>query len=274
MNLHLYWIDKNWKEKGAAENFNLIVDTENKLYRTYTNSYYGYNSPGSIEVKRKSDITDYIEYLKADNFIEQKEPLDKLIENANRRETNNSKKEERYILWSDINMDFMSWMDGLREEYPDLSEDSLYEMMYKLNNDELKAARNKLNIVLSQPIIMISDVGLGDIRISGSSTFNTGNIKDCLYNYRTGVQHSEWYVDKAGDLRHTEILDTGVNYNLYRVIKETASNEEINELRNKLYTGDFTRADIEKVTDRLGDKIAEVYGWNLSKNKNTVEHTR
>ena len=274
MTLHLYYLDKNWREKGAAENFNLIVDMENKTYKVYSNSYYGYNSPNSVEVKRKSDITDYLEFLKANDFVEQKEPLDNIIEKASKKETFTPQKETRHVIWSDINMDFMSWMDGLREEYPNHSEDSLYEMMYKLNNDELKAARKKLDIVLSQSIIMISDVGLGDTRISGYSMLNTGNIKDCLYNYRTGVQHSEWYLDKAGDLRHTEILSTGVNYNLYRVIKEKASNKDLNEFREKLYKGNFTRADIEKVTDKLGDKIAEVYGWNLSKNKNNEEPTR
>ena len=65
MRLHLFWLDKNWKKRGdCANNYNLIVDMENKTYKVYTNAFYGYYHPENIEVKKKSDIEDYIEYLK------------------------------------------------------------------------------------------------------------------------------------------------------------------------------------------------------------------
>ena len=33
MRLHLFWLDKNWKKRGdCANNYNLIVDMENKTY--------------------------------------------------------------------------------------------------------------------------------------------------------------------------------------------------------------------------------------------------
>lgn len=69
MKLHLYWRDKNWERKGAADNYNLFVDMENKTYKIWVNSFYGYDSVSSIEVKRKSDIDEYVAYLKAHNFI-------------------------------------------------------------------------------------------------------------------------------------------------------------------------------------------------------------
>lgn len=71
MRLHLFWLDKNWQSKGCANNFNLIVDMDKKTYKVYTNSYYGYYRPEDIEVKKKSDITDYIEYLKKNGFTEE-----------------------------------------------------------------------------------------------------------------------------------------------------------------------------------------------------------
>ena len=64
MRLHLFWLDKKWKEKGCADNYNLVVDMENRTYKFYINSYYGYYKEEDIEVKRKSDILDYMEYLK------------------------------------------------------------------------------------------------------------------------------------------------------------------------------------------------------------------
>ena len=70
MRLHLFWLDKNWQERGYANNYNLIVDMENKMYKVYTNPFYAYNRPEDIEVKKKSDITDYVEYLKINGFKE------------------------------------------------------------------------------------------------------------------------------------------------------------------------------------------------------------
>lgn len=69
--LHLFWLDKNWKKRGdCVNNYNLIVDMENKSYKVYTNAFYGYYHPEDIEVKKKSDIEDYIEYLKRNGFTE------------------------------------------------------------------------------------------------------------------------------------------------------------------------------------------------------------
>ena len=70
MRLHLFWIDKRWQERGYANNYNLIVDIEKKIYKVYVNSFYAYNRAEDIEVKKKSDITDYIEYLKENGFEE------------------------------------------------------------------------------------------------------------------------------------------------------------------------------------------------------------
>lgn len=68
MKLHLFWIDKNWKERGYSNNFNLIVDMENRTYKTFINPFYDYIHREDIEVKKKSDITDYIDYLKENGF--------------------------------------------------------------------------------------------------------------------------------------------------------------------------------------------------------------
>jgi len=70
MRLHLFWIDKKWQERGYANNYNLIVDMENKVYKVYVNSFYAYHRVEDIEVKKKSDITDYMGYLKENGFNE------------------------------------------------------------------------------------------------------------------------------------------------------------------------------------------------------------
>ena len=70
MRRHLFWLDKNWNEKGCADNYNLVVDMESRTYKFYINPYYGYYKEEDIEVKRKADILDYMEYLKKNGFKE------------------------------------------------------------------------------------------------------------------------------------------------------------------------------------------------------------
>ena len=71
MKLHLFWIDNNWKKNGeTANNYNLIVDMENKVYKQFVNPFYGYYRPNDIEVKTKSDIVKCIKYLKENGFKE------------------------------------------------------------------------------------------------------------------------------------------------------------------------------------------------------------
>ena len=72
MELHLFWIDKAWKNRGYANNYNLIVNFKKKTYKIYVNPFYAYNKAVDIEVKKKSDITKYIAYLKEHGFIEER----------------------------------------------------------------------------------------------------------------------------------------------------------------------------------------------------------
>lgn len=70
--LHLYWLENNWQKRGYAMNYNLVVDLGEKTFRTFTNSFYGYENPEDIEVKRKIDIVNYVGYLKLCGFREEK----------------------------------------------------------------------------------------------------------------------------------------------------------------------------------------------------------
>lgn len=65
MKIHLFWIDKNWKRNGGVAN-------NYKTYKVFINPYYAYNRAEDIEVKKKSDIMDYVEYLKLNGFKEVK----------------------------------------------------------------------------------------------------------------------------------------------------------------------------------------------------------
>lgn len=71
MELHLYYLDRKWtKRRDCAHNYNLVVDLDNKTYKIYVSPFYGYECSSDIEVKRKSDILNYIEYLKENGFVD------------------------------------------------------------------------------------------------------------------------------------------------------------------------------------------------------------
>lgn len=71
MTISLHYLDKNWAKsgKGCADNIHLIVDFDNKVYKYVKNCCTPSFEPGHIEVKRKSDIDDYVKYLEKYGFI-------------------------------------------------------------------------------------------------------------------------------------------------------------------------------------------------------------
>ena len=120
--------------------------------------------------------------------------------------------------------------------------------------------RSNLDIQLSQPIIVIADLGLWNGRRTGYKEIQSGNIKDCLYSNH---DFSTWYVDKLGDLRCDDVHHDGTNHYIYRAYKDGVSDAAKEALKYKIYRGIATRSDITRVTRRLGDDIAKVYGWNI-----------
>lgn len=172
--------------------------------------------------------------------------------------------EDKHIVWSDLNMNYEDWRSDLESEYPDKTEDERLMLMYEINSEYLSDERMNLNIQLPRSIIAIADLGLWNGRFSGYKMIDSGNIQDCLYS---DCDYNEWYVDKLGDLRCTAVHHDGRNHYLYRVIKDTATDEQVYRLQSLIYDGRATRHDITRVTERLGDAIGAVYGWSCPKQK-------
>lgn len=168
--------------------------------------------------------------------------------------------EQKHLIWSNYDLDYEDWRADLEAEYPDLSEDERIALMYEINNDYLDDERLNLNIQLPTKILVIADIGRWDGRYSGYAEIKSGNIRDCLYSE---MDYCTWYVDRLGDLRCEAIHHDGTNFYLYRAYKEDAQDSQIDLLKEKLYCGKATRADITRVTRRLGDEIAQVYGFSI-----------
>ena len=182
---------------------------------------------------------------------------------------------DRHIIWSNMNLEADDWRDSYKEylEINGLDDDpndenKLYEYMVEANDDYLSDERRNLDIQFSQPIIVIGDLGRWNGRVTGYKMIDSGNIRDCLY---ADTDYTEWYVDKYGDLRADAVHHDGTNHYLYRAYKDGVSDTQIDNLKEKLYRGIATRADITRVTRRLGDEIAHVYGFPIPRRQAPVQ---
>lgn len=167
-----------------------------------------------------------------------------------------------HLIWTNKDLDYEDWKADLEEQYPELSEEERIQMMYETNNDYLDDERHNLDIQLAEPIIVIANLGRWNGRFLGYKEIESGNIKDCL---NTDTDYATWFVDKKGDLLCEATHHDGTNYYLYRTYRKGVSEKQIELLKEKIYDGSVTEKDINRVTQRLGDSIAKVYGWRLPK---------
>jgi hypothetical protein len=169
--------------------------------------------------------------------------------------------EDRHIMCGATKIS--TWTTGAktcRSSIPTVPKMSSIEIMCETNADYLSDERVNLNIQLSQPILVIADLGLWNGRRMGYKEIPSGNIRDCLSG---GYDYTTWYVDKKGDFRCDDIHHDGTNHYLYRVYKDGVSEYQKDRLKEKLYEGTATRADVTRITRRLGDEIGKVYGWDF-----------
>ncbi len=189
-----------------------------------------------------------------------------------------SKQTDRRLIWGNINLNLDDWRDDMREQLemngtqPDeITEDMLYDEMVRVNEDYLNDERDNLDVQLSHPIIVIADIGRWNGRVLGYKMIDSGKINDCLYS---DTDYVEWYVNKDGDLKADAIHHDGQNHYLYRVFKDDTTEEQIEDLQDKIYSGTVTKADIDRVTRPIGTEIAKVYGFDLPKEKQSAEMER
>ena len=171
-----------------------------------------------------------------------------------------SEEQFAFVIWSNEHLDWDNYRDAFEEDYSGLSDDEKYQLMCDLNNDYLDDERRNLDIQVGTPIIAIADIGRWDGRHTGYREIPGGCIKDCLESQLDGVT---WYVDGKGDLRLDGYHHDGRNYYLYRKYREGISEEAIEDFKEKILDHTLTAEDIDRVTERLGDDIAKVYGFRL-----------
>ncbi len=91
----------------------------------------------------------------------------------------------KHVIWSNLNLNLDDWKEWLLEDHPNIDpddEDALYRLMVDTNDDYLDDERCNLSIQLSQPILVVADLGLWHGRRMGYKEIESGNIRDCLYD--------------------------------------------------------------------------------------------
>ena len=166
----------------------------------------------------------------------------------------------RKIIWSDDYSRICELQGSLREEYPDCTDGELYRLAAEINGEYLEDTRNHLNIQLTQEILVIAELQLWNGSPTGYREISSGNIRDCFY---ADTELTEWYIDPYGDLRAEAAHHDGTNRYLYRVYRDSATDQQRENLKEKIVSGRVTRSDITRITRRLGDSIGAVYGWKF-----------
>ena len=172
---------------------------------------------------------------------------------------------ERFIVWSNLDLNLEDWRADLEAEYPDASEDDRVRKMCEINDSYIDDERINLGINTGREIIAIADIGRWDGRYMGYSEIKSGKLSDCLYSPN---DYSEWFVDKDKEFRCTDVHHDGRNHILYSKFKENATEDEIEHLKDLIYDGRATQEDIDAVTEPLGETVMQVYGWTFD----TPEH--
>lgn len=170
---------------------------------------------------------------------------------------------QKYIVWSNADLDYDDWREDIEAENPGISEEDGIELMYRMNDEHLDDERMNLDIQLDSPIIVIANLGLWNGRRSGYQIIKSGNIKDCLRSFTSGCGDITWYVNGYGDLKCDETHHDGVNHYTFRAWKPGVTELRKESFLYKVYSGTVTPAHVSLYTQRIGDKIAAVYGWKV-----------
>ena len=188
-------------------------------------------------------------------------------------------KNKKHTIWSNLNLETKDWEEGYRENLEmngfsedeiseELTDEKILDFAIETNDEYLDDEKLNLDIDLPADIIAIADVGRWNGRVMGYKIIGN-NIKDCL---TSGCEYAEWYVDAYGNLRFTGYHHDGTNNVLYRMFRPL-SDEQRENFTNKIYFGKVTNADISRYTVRIGDYIADVYGWKFSGKRPYIART-
>lgn len=88
--------------------------------------------------------------------------------------------EKKHILWSSDDID--AYLDMAKQEFSDATEEAQISLAHSAHQGDLEDVRFNLCVQLSQPILVVGDLGLWNGRHMGYKEISSGNICDCLHS--------------------------------------------------------------------------------------------
>lgn len=167
---------------------------------------------------------------------------------------------EKRVVWSNINLDINDWKEDIYENYPELPRSEYEDKMVELNDEYFEDEKSNLNKSIDGDLIVIADLGLWNGRRTGYGIIENAKLSTCL---KQMYDYAEWYVTRDGEFQSRQIHHDGTNYYTYRKIKEGIDEDTLYEFKEKMYDGVATQEDFDRVTEKLGKAVGEIYGWEF-----------
>lgn len=175
------------------------------------------------------------------------------------------KKEKRFIIWSNDDLNIDDWQDFLEEAYPEIEDEfDKWQIIYNENDYYLDDERANLNVILLNEIVVLGSIGRWNGTAKGYKVIKSGNIADCLND--SDCDYATWYCDSY-NFKFEGHHHDGTNRYLYRVFKEGVTEEQKERFYDAIYYGKCNDRMISRYTESIRPYIAYVYGWSGKKKK-------
>ena len=230
------------------------------------------------------DVNDYKEDLKfalKEGYIgNREEEIEKASINA--WELHEGENQEKYdnMLYKDYRQKKIEFIKNFIEKaeasitdeevdkFIDSNYDEAYDYVAELNNTYLENDKEQLNIFTEGTILCIEACERWSGIVYGVEEVKGNNISDCLQSRIRSNEGMDFYVNKETmELCQREYHHDGTNCYVYREVKDTATEQDIDEFLDKVRSGSFTQEDLDKVTKSMGEYIQKVYGFEVEKPK-------
>lgn len=169
----------------------------------------------------------------------------------------------KHMIWNNtewLEEDFHDIMNNLDQyDIEPGDESSAWELAHEWNDENLQDETTNLNVEVGT-IIVFANLGLWNGRHTAYKTLKSGNLKDCL-SVCCG-DYIEWFVDDSGDVIVRDTHHDGTNVYTFRALRKL-TDTQIENFYDKLDYEGVDSKTIKRYTRRLGDYVANVYGWKI-----------
>lgn len=167
-------------------------------------------------------------------------------------------------------LDIDALVEEYRDDYPDEDEDILRGWAEDAADNDIRNEQENLSdIEIPNGILGLGRIGRWwantatgkDIRPVGYLEYSPATVGECIKHYSTGMSYICAYLDENWELCVREADHDGTSDYVFRAWKKDVSEDEKEELKEKIYMREDCAEDLERLTYALGDEIAKVYGW-------------